>query len=82
VLIPLEGELESSHASAAAFLRRQSSSLRDDQHPAGRDRAHLFDSERFKRKFITTLDDLRGKLGLKNQESEVRSQNEELPPKV
>ena len=27
------------------------------------DRAHLFDSERFKREFVTTLADLRGELG-------------------
>jgi hypothetical protein len=39
MLIPLEAEVESLHASAAAFLRPQSSSLRDHQHPAGRDRA-------------------------------------------
>jgi len=35
MLIPLEAEVESSHAPAAAFLRPQSSSLRDHQHPAG-----------------------------------------------
>jgi hypothetical protein len=55
MLIPLEAEVESLHASSAAFLRPQSSSLRDHQHPAARDRARLFDSERFKRKFVTTL---------------------------
>ena len=65
MLIPLEAEVESLHASAAAFLRPQSSSLRDHQHPAGRDRARLFDSERFKRKFVTTLADLRGGLALR-----------------
>ena len=65
MLIPLEAEVESLHASAAAFLRPQSSSLRDHQHPAGRDRACLFDSERFKRKFVTTLADLRGELGFR-----------------
>jgi len=53
MLMPLEGEIESFHAPSAAFLRPQSSSLRDDQHPAGRDRARLFDSERLKRKFVT-----------------------------
>jgi hypothetical protein len=46
------------------------------------DRARLFDSERFERKFVTTLDDLRAELGLKNQESEVRSQNQELRAKL
>jgi len=65
MLTPLEAEVESSHASAAAFLRPQSSSLRDHQHPAGRDRARLFGSERFKRKFVTTLADLRGELGFR-----------------
>jgi hypothetical protein len=29
--------------------------------PAGGDRARLFDSERFKRKFVTTLGDLRSR---------------------
>ena len=29
------------------------------------DRARLFDSERFKRKFVTTLADLRGELGFR-----------------
>ena len=56
--IPIEAEVESLHASPAAFLQPQSSSLRDHQHPAGRDRAHLFDSERFKRNFVTTLAEL------------------------
>ena len=65
MLMPLEAEAESFHASAASFLRRQSSSLRDHQHPAGRDRTRLFDSERFKRKFVTTLADLRGELGFR-----------------
>ena len=65
MLMPLEGEIESFHAPSAAFLRPQSSSLRDDQHPAGRDRARLFDSERLKRKFVTTLADLRGRLGFR-----------------
>jgi len=65
MLIPLEAEAESLHASAAAFLRPQSSSLRDHQHPAGRDRARLFDSEWFKCKFVTTLADLRGEPGLR-----------------
>jgi hypothetical protein len=55
--------VESLHASAPAFLRPQSSSLRDHQHPAGRDRARLFDPGRFKRKFVTTLADLRGEPG-------------------
>jgi hypothetical protein len=65
VPIPLEAEVESFHASTAAFLRPRSSSLRDHQHPAGRDRARLFDSERFRRKFIITLADLRGELGFR-----------------
>jgi hypothetical protein len=65
MLMPLEAEVESLHPSAAAFLRPQSSSLRDHQHPAGRDRARLFDSERFKRKFVTTLADLRGEPGFR-----------------
>jgi len=65
MLIPLEAEVEFFHASAAAFLRLQSSSLCDHQHSAGRDRARLFDSERFKRKFVTTLADLRGELGFR-----------------
>jgi len=42
MLIRLEAEVESLHASAAAFFRAQSSSLRDHQHPAGRDRARLY----------------------------------------
>jgi hypothetical protein len=42
MLIPLEAEVKSFHASAAVFLRPQSASLRDHQHPAGRDRARLF----------------------------------------
>jgi hypothetical protein len=46
MLIRLEAEVESFHASAAAFLRPQSFSLGDHQRPAGRDRARLFDSER------------------------------------
>jgi hypothetical protein len=50
---------------SAPFLRPQSSSLRDPQHPAGRDPARRFDSERFRRKFVTTLADLRGKLGFR-----------------
>jgi hypothetical protein len=33
--------------------------------PARRDRARLFDSERFKRKFVTTLADSRGELGFR-----------------
>ena len=37
--VPLEAEVESLHAPAAAFLRPQSSS-RDHQHPAERDRPH------------------------------------------
>jgi hypothetical protein len=65
MLMPLEAEVESFHASATAFLRPQSSSLPDHQHPAGRDRGRLFDSERFKRKFVTTLADLRGELGFR-----------------
>jgi len=65
MLTALQAEVESLHASAAAFLRPQSSSLRDHQHPAGRDRARLFDSERFKRKFVSTLADLRGELGFR-----------------
>ena len=52
MLTALEAEVKSFHASAAAFLRPQSSSLRDHQHPEGRDRARLFDSERFKRLFL------------------------------
>jgi hypothetical protein len=63
--MPLEAEVESLHASSAAFLRPQPSSLRDHQHPAGRDRARLFDSERFKRKFVTRLADLRGEPGFR-----------------
>ena len=47
------------------FLRPQSSSLPDHQHPAARDRARPLDSERFKRKFVTTLADLRGELGFR-----------------
>jgi len=35
MLIPLEAEVKSLHASAAAFLRPQSSSLRDHQHRTG-----------------------------------------------
>ena len=50
--IPLEAELESFRASSAAFLPPQSSSLRKDKHPARPDRPCLFDSERFKRKFV------------------------------
>jgi hypothetical protein len=65
MLIPLEAEVETFHASAAAFLRPQSSSLRDHQHPAGWDRTRLFDSERFKRKFVTTPADLRGEPGFR-----------------
>ena len=65
MLIPLKAEVKSLHASAAPFLRPQTSSLRDPQHPAGRDRARLFDSERFKRKFVTMLADLRGELGFR-----------------
>jgi hypothetical protein len=65
MLIPLEAEGESFHASAAAFLRPQAFSLRDHQRPAGRDRGRLFDSERLKRKFVTTLADLRGELGFR-----------------
>jgi hypothetical protein len=65
MLIPLEAEVESFHAPAAAFLRPQSFSFRDHQHPAGRDRPRLFDWERFKRKFVTTLADLRGELGFR-----------------
>jgi hypothetical protein len=42
MLIPLEAEVESLHASAAAFLRPQSSSLRGRQHHAGRDRARFY----------------------------------------
>ena len=63
--IPLEAEVETFHAPAAAFLRPQPSSLRDRQHPPRRDRARRFDSERFKRKFVTTLADLRGELGFR-----------------
>ena len=40
MLMPLEAEVQSFHAPAAAFLRPQSSSLRGHQHPAGRD-CHL-----------------------------------------
>ena len=65
MLMPLEAEVKSFHASAGAYLRPQSSSLRHHQHPAGRDRPRLFDSERFKRKFVTTLADLRGELGFR-----------------
>ena len=77
MLIPLEAEVESFHASAAAFSWPQSSSLRDHQHPAGRDRARLFDSERvaqslvfqrlwgFSFNFVTTLAELRGELGFR-----------------
>ena len=77
MLMPLEAEVETFHASAAAFLRPQSSSLRDHQHPAGRDRPRLFDSERvaqsrvfqrlcgFSFKFVTTLGDLRGEPGFR-----------------
>ncbi|MGB7590592.1 MAG: hypothetical protein WBO19_05050 [Terriglobia bacterium] len=65
MLMPLEAEVKSFHASAAAFLRPQSSSLRDHQHPARRDRAPLFDSQRFKRKFVTTLAGPRGELGFR-----------------
>jgi len=64
MLMPLGAEVESFHASAAAFLRPQSSS-RDHQHPAGRDRPRLFDSERFKRKFVATLAALRGEVGFR-----------------
>jgi hypothetical protein len=63
--MPLEAEVESFHAPAAAFLRPQSSSLRDHEHPAGRHRARLFDSERYERKFVTTLADLRGELSFR-----------------
>jgi len=35
MLMPLEAEVESLHASAGAFLRPQSSSLRDHQHRTG-----------------------------------------------
>jgi hypothetical protein len=42
VLIPLEAEVESFHASAAAFSRPQSSSLRNHQHPARQDRVRLY----------------------------------------
>ncbi|MGA2611146.1 MAG: hypothetical protein ABSH01_27185 [Terriglobia bacterium] len=45
-------------------------------------RARIFDSDQFRLEFTETLDDLRAELGLQNQESEVRSQNEELPPSV
>jgi hypothetical protein len=65
ILMPLEAEVEPLHASAAAFLRPLSFSLRDHQHPAGRDRARLFDLERFKRKSVTTLAELRGELGFR-----------------
>jgi hypothetical protein len=65
MLIPLEAEVETFHAPAAAFLRAQSPPLRDHQHPEGRDRARPFDSERFKRKFVTTLADLRGEVGFR-----------------
>ena len=65
MLMQLESEVESLHASPAAFLRPQSSSLRDQQHPAGRDRARLSDSERSRRKFVATLADLRGELGFR-----------------
>jgi hypothetical protein len=65
MLMPLEAEAGTFHASAAAFLRPQSSALRDHQHRAGQGRGRLFDSERFKRKFVTTLADLRRELGLR-----------------
>jgi hypothetical protein len=78
MLMPLEAEVESLHASAAAFLRPQSSSLREHRHPAGRDRPRLFDSEErvaqslvfqrlcgFSFKFVTMLADLRGELGFR-----------------
>jgi hypothetical protein len=65
MLIPLEAEVESLHASAAAFLRPQPSSLRDHQRSRRADRARLFDSERFKHKFVTTPADLRGELGFR-----------------
>ena len=42
MLMPLEAQIESLHASAVASLRPQSSSLRDHQHPGGRDRARLY----------------------------------------
>jgi len=42
MLIPFEAEVESFHASAAAFSRPQSSSLRNHQHPAGQDRVRLY----------------------------------------
>jgi hypothetical protein len=65
MLMPIEAQVESLHASASAFLWPQSSSLPEHQHPAGRNRARLFDSERFKRKFVTTLAHLQGKLGFR-----------------
>jgi hypothetical protein len=65
MLVPLEVEVGPCRASAPAFLRPQSSSLRHHQYPAGRDRARVFDSERFERKFVTTLADLRGELGFR-----------------
>jgi hypothetical protein len=42
MLMPLEAQVESLHASAVAFLRPQSFSLRGHQHPAGRERARLY----------------------------------------
>jgi hypothetical protein len=68
------------------FLRPQSSSLRDHQHPGGQERARLFDAEPFKRKFVTRLADLRGELGFRivgyvraqrNAGDEEKSENEE-----
>jgi hypothetical protein len=52
MLMPLEAEVESLHASSAAFLRPQSSSLRDHQHPAGRDRARLYTPARVNPAFL------------------------------
>jgi hypothetical protein len=78
MLNPLEAEGESFHASAAAFLRPQSSSLRDHQHPAARDRARPLDSERFKRKFVTTLAHLRGELGFRIGGDDAKTLRREL----
>jgi hypothetical protein len=41
------GDVESRHAPAEAILRRQLPSFFNEEHPAGRDRARLFDSEKF-----------------------------------
>ena len=57
-----QGEVNCSRAQAAALLRPESSALPDGEHPAGRDRARIFDPERFKRHFTKTLNDPRAEL--------------------